>query len=133
MSRMKFSTSLIVVYHKDIFIALNDKLPWRSYPLNDFAGDRDIDSKGCPFAFRALHGNISLVVFYDAVNRCEAKSRALAFLLRGKERIEDPVQNFLRDAAAGIGYGEFDIFARSNAGWHIDRDLFLSRERWSRP
>ena len=35
----------VVVYHQDIFIALNDKLLRLSHPLNDFPGGREIDSE----------------------------------------------------------------------------------------
>ena len=51
------------------------------------------------------------MLFDDAVNSRQAQARPLPYFLSSKERLEDPVQVFRRNAAAGVGDAQTAVVA----------------------
>ena len=77
---------------------------------------RQADRKRAALSFFALNFNRAVVLLDDAEGDAQPQARSLAHRLRGEERLENPLQQFLLDAAARIGHAEDDAAVAGRGG-----------------
>src|SRR5204862_331323 len=65
----------------------------------------EVDLEGGPHAQLAVHPDESATLLHDAVHRCQAEARTLAFLLGGEERLEQVRLRLGIHAGAGVAAG----------------------------
>src|SRR5207302_1010111 len=73
-----------------------------------------INLKGGALAGGAVHPDVPVTLFHDAVDGCQAQARALATLFRGKERLENVRQDSRGHSRARVNNRKADVI--SNAG-----------------
>src|SRR5208337_2572692 len=67
---------------------------------------REIDLKRSALSRRAIHPNISITLFYDAVHSGKSKSRALAAFLGGEEWLKDMCERSGVHSRSRVGHGQ---------------------------
>src|SRR5690349_16751927 len=72
------------------------------------AMQRQSDGEGGPCSFYAFQRYSAAMFLDDVIADGQTKPGSFPRFLGGKERFEDPVANFLRNTAAGIGNGNVD-------------------------
>src|SRR6266511_1294942 len=83
------------------------------------------DPEAGALADAAVHLDAPAVPIDDAVNDREPEPRALADVLGGEERIEDPRQHVGRDAGTVVAHGDLDL-AVAPRGDNLDRAARLA-------
>src|SRR5271157_2372466 len=107
-SLLKLSQRLGVFHQKDAFRTAKffsriDFL-FRHHRLTRMS--REIDLKGGAFSWRAIHPNISITLFYDAVDGRKSKSRALAAFLGREEWLKDMCERSGVHSCSCVGHGQ---------------------------
>jgi hypothetical protein len=92
--------------------------PGRSASRRVVVDARQVDLEGRPQPELAVHPDAPAALLHDAEDRREPEARALPLLLRREERLEDPRERRLVDAAAGVGDREHHVGARRHAVVH---------------
>ena len=83
-----------------------------------------IDFKGRPLAGRAVHPDVSIALFHDAVDRGETEARALTTFLGGEKGFENVSENRKVHPCPRVGHGKAYVISRAGT-WMRSRVVLI--------
>ena len=104
---------------------------WACRRRDAVASQRKQDGEHGAAAGRRIDGDAALVAAHDAVDHREPEAGALARILGGEERIEDPAENRRLDAVPGVGDGKGQVAAGGQRA--VDRGARSVENRLAQP